>query len=108
MLLQSTAGVSCGGWECGLAIETEKVQSQKKAQKKRRVPPNPLRAVLGALCYLVTTYPLFYALFFRISFEDPLNTKPIIELSICPKRHIMQLLKSFFFSSVLEFVKNCF
>ena len=47
-------------------------------------------------------------LFLQISFEDPLNTKPIIELPIYPKRHIMQLLKSFFFSSNLEFVKNCF
>src|SRR5262245_29307577 len=65
-------------------------------------------AGLGALLYRITTYPFFMPLFFQISFEDPLNTKPIIELTICPKRRLMQLLKSFFFGSVLEFVKNCF
>jgi hypothetical protein len=33
-----TGCISCGGWEGGLALETEKAQSQKKAQKTRRVP----------------------------------------------------------------------
>src|SRR3972149_12137775 len=33
-----TAGVSCGGWERGLAVETEKTQSQINAKKTRRVP----------------------------------------------------------------------
>ena len=33
-----TARVSCGGWEGRLAVETETTQSQKTAQKTRRVP----------------------------------------------------------------------
>jgi len=33
-----TACVSCGGWERGFAVEMEKAQSQKNAQKTRRVP----------------------------------------------------------------------
>jgi len=33
-----TAGVSCGGWEGGLAAETGKPQSHENAQKTRRVP----------------------------------------------------------------------
>jgi hypothetical protein len=33
-----TVCVSCGGWEGGLALETEKAQSHENAQKTRRVP----------------------------------------------------------------------
>ncbi len=56
--------------------------------------------------------PILYSIpsmgpIFLISFEDPLNTKSVIELAIRPKRHIMQLLKSISFCSVLEFVKDC-
>jgi len=54
-----TARVSCGGWEGGLAVETEQTQSQKHAEKTRCVPTVSctLHAVLARV-YL----PLFYAL----------------------------------------------
>ena len=51
-----TVSVSCGSWECGFALETEKAESREKAQKTRRVPtvsciiPAHFRdAVLGAI-----------------------------------------------------------
>lgn len=45
---QPTAGVSCGGWERGLTVETEKTQSQKQAQKTRCLP-----TVSCTLCWAV-------------------------------------------------------
>lgn len=51
---------------------------------------------------------LFDNTIFQISFEDPLNTKPIIELPIYSKKHVMQFLKSFLVSTGLEFVKTWF
>ena len=47
-----TARVSGGGWEGGLALETEKAQSHENAQKTRRVPTRQVHALLArALCF---------------------------------------------------------
>src|SRR5688572_33325271 len=40
-----TACVTCGGWECGLPVETEKTQSQKTAEKRAAYPPSSARCV---------------------------------------------------------------
>src|SRR5512146_869496 len=37
--------VSCGGWERGLAVETEKIQSRKNAEKRAAYPPSAARCV---------------------------------------------------------------
>ena len=67
----------------------------------------PFCCARGAFSF-VTSSSDFLPRFIRVSSEDPLNTKPVIKLSIGPERHIMQLLESFFFRSVLESVKNRF
>jgi len=40
-----TVCVSCGGWEGGLAVETEKAHSQKNAKKRGAYPPSAARIV---------------------------------------------------------------
>lgn len=41
----STGCVSCGGWERGRALETEKAQSQENAKKRGAYPPSAARCV---------------------------------------------------------------
>jgi hypothetical protein len=38
--MRLTAGVSCGGWEGGLALETEKPKAKKTLQKRAAYPPS--------------------------------------------------------------------
>ena len=39
--------VSCGGWEGGVAVETEKTQSHAKCPKKRAAPPPSAARIVG-------------------------------------------------------------
>jgi hypothetical protein len=40
-----TAGVSCGGWEGGLAVETGKLKAMKVLKKRAAYPPSAARIV---------------------------------------------------------------
>lgn len=51
-LSRPTVGVSCGGWERGLAVETEKSPLPDKCPKNAARTPRQLHALLGHLRHL--------------------------------------------------------
>ena len=57
-----TARVSCGGWERGLALETEKAQSHENAQKTRGLPTVSCTLCWALLLIRVHRLRLVYAI----------------------------------------------
>lgn len=57
-----TVCVSCGGWEGGVAIETEKLKAAKKPKKRAAYPPSAARFVGQRISYLCTLQTDFLAL----------------------------------------------